>query len=160
FLVPGGQGDVSSLRTIVIGAGVSGLSTGIALLEAGGAQVRVWARELSPHTTSDVAAAIWHPYLAGTSERILHWSRTTFHELIALSRLEESGVTVCEGYELFRESAPDPWWRAAVPGLRHLNPEELPPGFKDAYRYSVPVIEMPMYLRWLMVRLESLGGRI
>ena len=48
------------MNLIIIGCGVSGLSCGIRLLEAGYG-VRIWARDLPPHTTSNVAAAVWYP---------------------------------------------------------------------------------------------------
>ncbi len=48
---------------LIIGCGVSGLSCGIRLLEAGFA-TEIWARDLPPHTTSNIAAAIWYPYKA------------------------------------------------------------------------------------------------
>jgi D-amino-acid oxidase len=148
------------MRTIVIGAGVVGLSSGVALLEAGLRPVEIWARELPPRTTSALAAAIWYPYRVDPPERVLKWGKDTFHELVAISRLRDSGVVLCEGLELFRESAPDPWWRAAVPGVRHATAQELPPGFADGYRFAVPVVEMPIYLPWLLQRFESLGGHL
>ena len=43
---------------VVIGAGVSGLSSAIRLLEAGH-NVRVMARKFSPELVSDTAAALW-----------------------------------------------------------------------------------------------------
>ena len=45
--------------TIIIGCGVSGLTTGIALLEAGHSNVKIIAAHIPPHTTSNKAAAIW-----------------------------------------------------------------------------------------------------
>ena len=53
---------------VVIGAGVSGLSCAIRLLEAGHS-VRVLAREFSPHLVSDQAAAIWYPFLVHPVEK-------------------------------------------------------------------------------------------
>src|SRR5438034_417096 len=52
------------MRAVVVGAGVVGLSAAIRLLEDG-ADVRVVARERTPSTTSDVAAAVDFPYRAG-----------------------------------------------------------------------------------------------
>ena len=46
------------MRCTVIGAGVSGLSCAIRLLESGH-QVEVVSDKYSPDTVSDVAAAIW-----------------------------------------------------------------------------------------------------
>src|SRR5262249_38063986 len=48
---------------LVIGCGVSGLTCGVRLLEAGH-RVTIWARDLPPNTTSNVAAAVWEPYRA------------------------------------------------------------------------------------------------
>jgi len=58
------------VRVIVIGAGVSGLSSAIRLLEAG-QDVEIVAREAPAQTTSAVAAAIWYPYRAAPAERML-----------------------------------------------------------------------------------------
>ena len=52
----------------MIGAGVSGLSSAIRLLEAGHS-VRVMAREFSLDLVSDVAAALWYPFLAHPIEK-------------------------------------------------------------------------------------------
>ena len=41
---------------LVLGAGVSGLSCGILLLKEG-YDVHIWAKDLPPNTTSDIAAA-------------------------------------------------------------------------------------------------------
>jgi D-amino-acid oxidase len=148
------------MRTIVIGGGVSGLSTAVALLEAGLTEVRVWARELTPRTTSDIAAAIWHPYLSEPSNRGGAWARATYQELVSLSRLGEIGIALVEGLELFRDPVGDPWWASAVPGLKNLAAPQIPAGFGGAYQYRSPIVEMPVYLYWLMQRVEALGGRI
>ena len=62
------------MDVLVIGGGVSGLTTGLRLLEAGHA-VRLWARALPPETTSNVAAAIWYPYKAYPVDRVTAWKR-------------------------------------------------------------------------------------
>ena len=46
------------MNILIIGCGVSGLTTGLALLDAG-YEVTIWARDLPPATTSNVAAAVW-----------------------------------------------------------------------------------------------------
>jgi D-amino-acid oxidase len=67
-----------SNSVIIIGCGVSGLSCGIRLLEAGFDGVKIVARELPPHTTSNRAAAVWYPYKAYPEDKVLGWSATTF----------------------------------------------------------------------------------
>jgi D-amino-acid oxidase len=144
---------------IVIGCGVSGLSCGIRLIEAGfGAQI--WARALPPHTTSNVAAAVWYPYKAYPEELVGGWAATTYADFVQLAQVEGSGVMVREGMELFPYPVADPWWRDALPGFRRATPAELPAGYVDGYVFEAPVIEMPIYLGYLMRRFETLGGRI
>ncbi|HSP79241.1 MAG TPA: FAD-dependent oxidoreductase, partial [Myxococcaceae bacterium] len=116
------------MHVIVLGCGVSGLSCGIRLLEAGHS-VDLWARELPPHTTSDIAAAIWYPYLVAPRERVVDWSLRTLDTLRGLATRPESGVKLVQGLEVLREPAPEPWWSTYVSGFRHATAEELPPGY-------------------------------
>ena len=74
----------------IIGAGVSGLSTGIRLLEAG-CSVVIFADKSSPDTVSDTAAAWWYPFLVEPLEKTNRWSAETFSELVRLS--EEEGLS-------------------------------------------------------------------
>ncbi len=147
------------MRVLVLGCGVSGLSCGIRLLEAGHA-VELWARELPPHTTSDIAAAVWYPYRAFPQERVSAWSQRTFEVLCELADQPGTGVQRVTGLELFREPTPDPWWRPCVSSFRHATAEELLPGYKDGFVFEAPVIEMPLYLPWLLARFQGLGGTV
>lgn len=144
---------------IVIGCGVSGLSCGVRLLELG-YSVAIWARDLPPHTTSNIAAAIWYPYKAYPQDKVLKWGKRAFEVFTELSRVEGTGVSIEAGYEVFREPVHDPWWREAVTTFRRAQPDELPPGRGDAYAFDAPVIEMPVYLGWLVGRFTELGGTI
>ena len=44
-----------------------------------------------------------------------------------------------------------------VPGTRRLTPDELPPGYVDGLRTTVPSIRMPDYLAWLLAGLAAAG---
>ena len=144
---------------LVIGCGVSGLSCGIRLLEAG-FSVQIWARDLPPRTTSNVAAAVWYPYKAYPEHLVVGWSASSYADFVQLAQAPESGVTQRVGIEIFPWAAEDPWWRAAVPSFRHAKASELPDGYRDGYVFEAPVIEMPVYLAYLIRRFESLGGQI
>ncbi|SEU35564.1 FAD-dependent oxidoreductase [Stigmatella erecta] len=144
---------------VVLGGGVSGLSSAIRLREAGHA-VQLWARELSPHTTSDVAAAIWYPYLASPKDRVLRWGQRTLEVLRTLADQPETGVHWVQGTEVFTEPVRDPWWAPSVPGFRRAAAGELPPGYTEGYAFAVPVIEMPRYLPFLQERFRALGGHL
>jgi D-amino-acid oxidase len=147
------------MHVVILGCGVSGLSCGVRLLEAGHT-VELWAREQPPHTTSDVAAAVWYPYRAFPQERVTAWAGRTFDELCALATRPDTGVRKVLGLELLREHSPDPWWRSCVPDFRHATSAELLPGYVDGFVFEAPVIDMPRYLPYLLARFRQLGGSI
>jgi D-amino-acid oxidase len=63
-----------------------------------------------------------------------------------------------EGLELWRQPVPDPWWRPAVSHFARCSAADLPPGYCDGYFFTVPVIEMPVYLTYLLERFLAGGG--
>jgi D-amino-acid oxidase len=144
-------------RVIVVGAGVIGLSCAVRLLEQGH-RVDVLARDLPLETTSAVAAALWYPYRAYPFERVTAWSGATFTALERLSYDDASGVRMRRGTELHRTATADPWWVSAVPTLTRV--ATMPAPFVDGWTFEAPVVEMPVYLRWLASRLEELGGTL
>ncbi len=149
----------SGVDALMIGCGVTGLSTAVRLQEAG-LSVRVWAAVLPPGTTSSVAAAVWYPYKAYPEDRVLSWGKRTFEVFEELARDPKTGVRMREGVELHHEVVPDPWWKDAVPGVRRCTEGELPPGYRDGHVFAVPVIEMPVYLNYLLQRFVAAGGRV
>jgi len=143
-------------RVIVIGAGVIGLTCAVRLLEEGH-RVDVLARDLPLETTSAVAAALWYPYLALPIDRVTAWSAASFQRFEQLAKDEATGIRLMPGTEVLREKSPDPWWADAVPDLARTEPL---PGYADAWTFVAPVIEMPVYLQWLVARIDELGGTI
>lgn len=144
-------------RVIVVGAGVVGLSCAVRLQQAGH-QVDVIARDLPLETTSAVAAALWYPYRALPFERVTAWSAATYGELERLAKDPDTGVRMVEGTELHRRPAADPWWRSAVPTLTRVT--DLPPPYIDGWTFPTPVVEMPVYLRWLTRAVTEAGGTL
>lgn len=147
-------------EAIVVGCGVSGLSTAVRLLEAG-FKVRILTRERTPKTTSDVAAAVWYPFRCGPPDRALLWSRRTFRVLRELARDPESGVTMVEGIDLQEvDTGSDPWWREAVDAFRRAERSELPARQEAGHVFTAPVVAMPVYLPWLEAKVSALHGTI
>src|SRR5215207_1250188 len=144
---------------IVVGCGVIGLTAAVHLREAG-VDVRIVTAAMPPETTSRVAAALWYPYKAYPENRVLYWGSRTFEVFEELARIPESGVRLREGVEIWREPVSNPWWAGAVPGVRRCTEEELPPGYSDGHAFVAPVVEMPVYLGYLLDRFASSGGRI
>jgi D-amino-acid oxidase len=149
-----------SNSVLIIGCGVSGLSCGIRLLEAGFGTVRIMARELPPHTTSDRAAAIWYPYKAYPEDKVLAWGAATFRAMTRLMADPASGISNTILLEPFVEPTADPWWKEAVTAFRHALPEEVPVGYGDGYVVEVPLIETPLYMVYLLDWFQRLGGVI
>jgi D-amino-acid oxidase len=150
---------VTHADAIVIGCGVIGLTAAVRMREAG-LDVRIVTAALPIETTSSVAAALWYPYKAYPEDRVLFWGGRTFEVFEELSHVPESGVSMREGLELWHETAPDPWWASAVPGVRRCTKDELPPGYRDGHAFVAPVVEMPIYLRYLLDRFVGSGGHV
>ena len=144
---------------LVLGCGVSGLTTGLCLLEAN-YSVTIWARDLPPQTTSNVAAAVWLPFKAFPVERVTAWGKTTYQRFKALQAERESGVFMADVFDLKTASSPDPWWVSAVENFRHASQDELPPGYADGFAFEAPVIDTQVYLDYLLRRFQAQGGQV
>ena len=138
------------MTTVVVGAGVVGLTTAVRLREAG-VDAHVVAREDPLETTSAVAAALWYPYRALPAERVTAWSAATYEALAALAGVAGTGVRMLAGTERLAPDAPDPWWREAVPGFERT---------AEGLRFTAPVVDMSVHLPWLVERLRALGGSV
>jgi D-amino-acid oxidase len=152
-------GTLVHADVVVVGCGVIGLTAAICLREAG-VDAGIVAARLPHATTSSVAAAIWYPYKAYPEDSVLSWGGRTFEVFEELSKTPESGVLMREGVEIWRERVPDPWWAGAVPRIRRCADDELPPGYIDGHAFAAPVVEMPVYLTYLMARFAAAGGSV
>jgi D-amino-acid oxidase len=144
---------------LVIGAGVSGLTTALGLLEAGlpASSVRLIAEEPPALTTSRCAGAIWGPYLSSYDQDTNEWSRYTRRRFEALAAEPGIGVYLVAGVEASRTATEPPGWAIEVEGFQLCRPDELPTGFVSGWRYAVPVLDMPPYLTFLEKRLGQAG---
>ncbi|NND72774.1 MAG: FAD-dependent oxidoreductase [Rhodothermales bacterium] len=143
----------------VIGAGVIGLSTAVHLLEDG-FPVTVVARELHPDTTSSVAAAIWFPYEAAPADKVESWSIQTFRRYEKMTTDAATGVSmvICRWVSDHEYVRPD--WSHSVGSFMEMDVNELPSGYTHGYQVTVPLIETPTYMPYLLKRFESGGGNL
>ncbi|WP_436535231.1 FAD-dependent oxidoreductase [Actinoplanes sp. HUAS TT8] len=146
-------------EAIVIGAGVIGLTTALCLAGAG-FRVEVWTAENPGDTTSVAAGAMWGPYHAEPLDRVTAWSDRTLAVLQDLSREPSSGVRLVAGIEASRVPAGPPPWSLELHGFRMCAPHELPTGFSAAWRYTAPLVEMPVYINYLLHRFLETGGSL
>ena len=146
------------MKITVVGAGVSGLTTGIRLLEEGW-NVKIMTENMSPNTVSDTAAAWWYPFLAEPIEKTNRWSSETFKQLLRLKNIEGVDcITLRKGREYLEEKCDPPGWSFEIPYFRILEKEEIIEGYTFGWEMEAPVIEMNLYMPWLLSRFEDLGG--
>jgi D-amino-acid oxidase len=151
--------DAAVVDATVVGAGVIGLTTAIALAEAGLATNVITAAPPSA-TTSVAAGAIWGPVRCGPPERCYAWAKTGLDVLSALEGDPAAGVHPLSGREVSPGPATPPAWTGLLPSLRILGPDDLPEGSAAGWQYTAPGVEMPVYLEYLLRRYQDLGGTV
>ena len=169
-------------RVLVIGAGVSGLTTSLCLLRAG-FQVTVVAEKFAPEITSVVAAALWQwppPALGEAPDDQIslfstkEWCMTSYDYFANLAHDLETGVFMRPVVVYFKHPVKDnPKDMDRMNELRdkvsdfvhthdliaenHINPEI---GLKDAYSHLAPTIDMDVYMGWLLKQLKQAGCQV
>lgn len=138
---------------IVVGAGVIGLTTGVCLAEQG-LRVQLRTRSAPSATTSAVASAMIGPSLAPADDPVGVHERVGVEEFTGLADVAGSGVALRRGRLASRQAGPPlPGWQPCAPG-------ELPGGFAAGFWARLPLVDMPLYLDYLIRRLAAAGGRI
>ncbi|MEU6621342.1 FAD-dependent oxidoreductase [Streptomyces litmocidini] len=145
-------------RVVVVGAGVVGLTAAVVLAEAG-ALVHVIAEQV-PGVTSLAAGAMWGPYLVEPKDKVDQWGRRSLEIFRQLAEDPSTGVRLTSGIETSRTAEAPPDWATTLPGFRPCELVELPAGFSVGYRFTVPLIDMPTYLAYLLRRLDVAGGTV
>jgi D-amino-acid oxidase len=67
-------------------------------------------------------------------------------------------VVLRAGTEVVAQRTERPWWADAVPDLRETL--EVPAGRDGGWAFTAPVVEMPVYLDWLVGQVGEAGGSI
>ena len=137
------------MNITVVGAGVVGLVTALALEERGH-HVRIVAAASGDATTSAVAGAVWFPYKAGPRDKVAAWAARTRTWLEGIGD-RDAGIDLLTCYEITADDAL-PWWSAAVDVTRAPAPV---PGAPIAWRFVAPRVEPARFLPWLTARLRA-----
>ena len=158
-------------RIAIVGAGVSGLTCGVAFVERG-YPTTIFAKGVGQQTTSGVAAAVWFPYDAGPTEKVIPWALRTFDALVDLARVPESGVSMIETRQFLRSDEIEiPDWAillgaqllsSVATGLWPIRDRAQRGGysFKTGYSLRVPLTDTTIYLDYLAARFRKAGGKI
>ena len=140
-------------EVLVIGSGVSGLTTALCLADAGHA-VRIRTAALPQDTTSRSAGAMWGSTFAGPADKVGGWAAVSLAVFRELASRPETGVAMTSGtLASSGGEAPPP---QVFPGVE-VRSCEAPRGFAAGFRVTVPLIDMPRYLDHLVARLQTAG---
>lgn len=173
---------------LILGSGVIGLSSAIAILESASSSVAannkknvwIWTEDMPVNTTSVVAGAIWCPFHVEPEKRCDRWGMESVPVFDQIAVKEpHSGVYRTSGhfYEFGEHQKPS--W---LPGNEQLfkysrrnhkiisqRPEEdgavldnndyIRNSFKSVFEANVPMIDMSVYMPYLEKRFYAAGGR-
>ena len=160
-------------RVAVLGCGAVGLATA-RLLQQRGIEATIYARELPPHTLSDVAGARWYPFdlfdsKVVSAEVVAGVWRASRVAYAAFRRMAgpEYGVFFRPTYMFQEKPLPktslldlDSPMRDCLPGLRELSKEENPTTAKVTRTFETMMIEPAIYLPAIMRDHAKAGGRV
>jgi D-amino-acid oxidase len=161
-------------RFAVIGCGINGLSTARMLqrrYQDGPGTVTIYARDLPPDTTSNIAAGYWSPVSLFDEDAV---SAKFLEQYRAAARIsnrafqllvgEEYGVRWIDIITLHRNEAS---LGGELPGGNDLYPKRMihrePDnyfGFPIVRQYSSMMVQTPVYLRQLLRDFYNAGGRL
>src|SRR5690349_10938744 len=145
-------------QTLILGAGVIGLSAAITLQRAG-IPTRILARDLPPNTPSSIAAAFSQPSKVEPLTPVPHPRPTSFLEFARLAAEEPAaGVVPRDGAAVFPHPIDQVWYHDLVPNYRRLTAGDplLPHNYADGYAFTTFIVETPRYLPWLLETYQAL----
>jgi D-amino-acid oxidase len=165
-------------QALVIGAGVSGLTTALCLHRRG-IRVTIAAEHFLSQTTSVVAGALWEwpPAVCGFHQntasirRSKAWARYSYGVFVRLSRQSGTGVSMRKALFYFRNPV-----KLNISDLRKM--EEIQRntlgfchnadlirehgvaetiGLRDAYTHLAPVVDTDRYMHWISGEISRAG---
>jgi len=141
----------------IIGAGVSGLTTGVLFIERGFRTV-IFAEQIGQQTTSGAAAALWFPYDAEPADKVIPWALTTYKVLVDLTKDPRSGVSMIELRQFCRTGKIQiPNWARDFLTTETADPIAV---FASGFSLRVPLMDTTIYLDCLANRFQKAGGQI
>lgn len=168
----GAQGHFGPVA--VLGCGAVGLAT-CRLLQESGFPVTIYAQDLPPNTTSNIAGAQWSPYsVSSPSQRTTAFNQ----QLVAAAEFAyhryqimlgpRYGIRWMRNYFLNNDGFDEQGYhgkqgplRALFPELRDLAPSEHPfSGYKFVRQIDTMLIEPPVYLSTMLADVRLAGATV
>ena len=165
----GGQAG-AALSCAVLGCGVMGLTTAI-LMQREGWHVTIYAKDVPPHTTSNIAGGFWAPHAVSdpgrtTADfqrqfvRAARLAHRAFQEIVG----DHYGVRWIDNYALTNAPQEPPGVEDGLqdlyPEARLLSPAEHPFPRAHALGYKSLLIEPHHYLNAMLRDFHIAGGRL
>jgi D-amino-acid oxidase len=140
-------------RVTVVGAGVSGLTSAVAL-QRDGHQVQVVGAKRGLDATSGAAGAMWLPGRIPPDGVEWQWSRASYRALMEIARTTpEAGVDIVRACEVEAHQG-RPWWADAVEGLEPISGAGVYPAAALIWSFLAPRVDPPLYMPWLEAQLQ------
>ena len=141
----------------VVGCGIVGLTSAIALQEKGW-NVRIVAKERYEHTLSEKVGAIWFPFEVHPIEAATRWGTRAYQRYLK-EVIPGNGVSFIPFTVVYNRESNTSWTEKLPKGaVRDARQDELPLGVETAYVATVPLAEPPIYLPHLFERFIAQGG--
>lgn len=141
------------MRVTVLGGGVIGLTSALALKQAGH-EVSIVAARTGAEITSAAAGAVWFPFHASPPELVNPWALATHRWLTALSvEAPGAGVDLLEFFQYVDDDS-RPWYADAVPGLTLVRSgmpgvDGAPRKARVAWHFRAPRVEPALFMPWI-----------
>ncbi|XP_076236568.1 D-aspartate oxidase-like [Calliopsis andreniformis] len=162
------------MRVAVIGAGIIGITSAVAVKDAFPQfEVHVFADLFSPDTTGDGSAGLWSPYLVGDTppDKIAKWGGATYRWLEKLWKQglsSETGICLLPVYRVTSDPKRyDSSWIELVHGAHRMTTKELAKlneehqsNYKDGWMFMTYTSEPTVLLPWLTKNFLAAGGKI
>ncbi|XP_060533800.1 D-aspartate oxidase [Cylas formicarius] len=159
----------------VVGCGAIGLTTALEIQKIlpGSANITIFTKDVSPYTTSDIAAGLWEPYLLqeNNEDDIIRWSKVTYDYLLEMwkqGKAKDIGICLQPAINLYSdENFKHPKWAAIAVGCCDLSPDylvrlgkQIGQNINAGFLFVTFTWEARIFLPYLQNTFTKNGGRI
>jgi len=145
-----------SKNVVIIGAGISGMSTAYLLADKG-YHITIYPTAFSPDITSNKAAAFWFPYHIRNDKRGIEWCNTSYRYYQAFTKNPDTGISMCQLLKVLRKGMveEEPIWKEFMPAgsYKVMDKDAIDSSLDKVYDINVPLIETQIFLPWLQQQL-------